>query len=244
MTTSALFAGVRRGSVSGSRIGSLLIEFSSRGPKDPSVHSKSRPIGSCGTSERRGYACWRNLAKWPNAAQFQPEIRRMNQSLEAQLQATLNMIPAYTWYAGPSGGLAFVNQGLADYLGLPADHPLRTGSVTDAAWDSHIPMLHPDDQDATRRAGSACLGTGTPGAVSCRVRSANGDYRWFLSRTEPLRARDGTLLGWIGINLDVEEHKQAEMELRRSKEYLADAQRLTRTGAVGFDASTNRIFWS
>jgi PAS domain-containing protein len=41
----------------------------------------------------------------------------------AQLQATLNVIPAYTWYAAPSGGLTFVNKRTADYLGLPKDHP-------------------------------------------------------------------------------------------------------------------------
>ena len=39
---------------------------------------------------------------------------RMDQSLEAQLQATLNMIPAYTWYAAPSGALTFVNERCAD----------------------------------------------------------------------------------------------------------------------------------
>ena len=39
----------------------------------------------------------------------------MDQSLEAQLRATLNMIPAYTWYATPSGGLIFVNERCADY---------------------------------------------------------------------------------------------------------------------------------
>jgi hypothetical protein len=38
-------------------------------------------------------------------------------SLEAQLQATLNVIPAHTWYAGPSGALTFVNTRIADYLG-------------------------------------------------------------------------------------------------------------------------------
>jgi hypothetical protein len=42
----------------------------------------------------------------------------MDQSVEAQLRATLNMIPAYTWYAPPSGGLTFVNERCADYLGL------------------------------------------------------------------------------------------------------------------------------
>jgi hypothetical protein len=30
--------------------------------------------------------------------------------LEAQSQATLNVIPAYTWYALPNGGLTFVNK--------------------------------------------------------------------------------------------------------------------------------------
>jgi PAS domain-containing protein len=33
------------------------------------------------------------------------------------------------------------------------------------------------------------------------------------SRIEPLRGNDGTLLYWIGINLDIEERKQAEFYL-------------------------------
>jgi PAS domain S-box-containing protein len=37
------------------------------------------------------------------AAQKRPQ-------LETQLQATLNVIPAYTWYALPSGALTFVNE--------------------------------------------------------------------------------------------------------------------------------------
>src|SRR6185503_19469997 len=110
-----------------------------------------------------------------------------NISLEAQLQATLNKIPAYTWYAAPTGGLTFVNQRCADYLGLPTDHPLRFGIDTGAAWDSHLPLLHPDDQEASRRVWSDCLRTGCPGEMSFRVRGADANYRWFLSRAEPLR---------------------------------------------------------
>ena len=141
----------------------------------------------------------------------------MDQSLEAQLRATLNMIPAYTWYAAPSGGLTFVNERSADYLGLAKDHPLRFGTDLGAAWDSHIPLLHPDDQEETRRVWSDCLRSGRPGEVSFRVRNAEGSYRWFLSRAEPLRANDGTILYWIGINFDIEERKRVEVELRRSK---------------------------
>jgi formate hydrogenlyase transcriptional activator len=134
--------------------------------------------------------------------------------IEAQLQATLNVIPAYTWYALPSGALTFVNERTADYLGLPKDHPLRFGMDTGGEWDSYIAFLHPDDHGETRRLWSTCLGTGGAGEVTLRVRNAEGVYRWFLCRVEPLRASDGTLFYWVGINLDIEERKSAEEEIR------------------------------
>jgi PAS domain-containing protein len=49
--------------------------------------------------------------------------------LVAQLQATLNVIPAYTWYAALSGGLIFVNKRTADYLGLPKDHRVSASTL-------------------------------------------------------------------------------------------------------------------
>src|ERR1700676_533699 len=139
---------------------------------------------------------------------------RMDESLKAQLQVTLDMIPAFTWLAAPSGALLFVNSLCADYLGLPKDHPLRFGTDTGGAWDSHIPFLHPDDHEEMRRVGSDNLRTGGTAEASCRIRNAEGNYRWFLTRTQPLRATDGTVQYWIGINLDIEERKRAEQELR------------------------------
>jgi PAS domain S-box-containing protein len=138
----------------------------------------------------------------------------------AQLQATLNMIPAYTWYAAPSGGLTFVNKRTADCLGLPEDHPLRFGIDTGAPWDAHLAFLHPDDHEENRKVWSTCLRTGEAGEISFRARNAQGGYHWFLSRAEPLRASNGTLLKWIGINVDIEELKCAEQALRESKQNL------------------------
>jgi PAS domain S-box-containing protein len=158
-------------------------------------------------------------------------------SFAAQLRKTLNMVPAYTWYAAPTGALTFVNERTADYLGLSRDHPLRFGIDTGAAWDSHIPLLHPDDDAETRRVWSTCLRTGSAGEASFRVRSAEGEYRWFLSRTEPLRASDGTLLYWIGINLEIEERKQAEF-------YLSEGERLAQMGSWGLDPAGFFPYWS
>ena len=160
----------------------------------------------------------------------------MNDSLEARLKATLNVIPASTWYAAPTGTLIFVNERAADYMGLPTDHPLRFGIDRGAAWDSHFPLMHPDDREQARRVWATCLRTGSAGEDTFRVRNAQGGYRWRISRSEPLRASDGMLLYWIGITLDIEELKQAEF-------YLAEAQRLAHTGSWAFDA-TGFQYWS
>ncbi len=142
---------------------------------------------------------------------------------EEQLQATLNVIPAYTWYADPGGALTFVNKRHADYLGLPKDHPLRFGIATGAAWDSHLPLLHPDDHEEARRVWSTCLRTGSAGEMPFRLRNAAGEYRWFATRAEPLRASDGTLLYWVGVNLDIDDAKRAEEALRKSEKELREA---------------------
>src|SRR5262249_29629123 len=152
--------------------------------------------------------------------EHQSEIRQIldltPQRLEAQLRATLNMIPAYAYYGLPSGAVTFVNERAASYLGLRQGDPLRLGLETRAAWDSRSPV-HPDDREETRRAWSTCVSTGRPGEINVRVRDAQGVYHWFIGRAEPLRAKDGTILYLIGVHLEIEELKQAEKKLQEQQ---------------------------
>jgi formate hydrogenlyase transcriptional activator len=141
-------------------------------------------------------------------------------SIEAQLRAMANLIPAHVWYATPSGALVFVSSRSADYLGVPQDHPIRFGIDVGGEWDSHVALIHPDDHEETRRVWSTCLRTGSAGEVAFRVRHVEGWYRWFLSRAEPVRAADGTMLFWIGVNFDIEERKRAEQKLQQQETEL------------------------
>jgi PAS domain S-box-containing protein len=161
----------------------------------------------------------------------------MNDFIKEPLQATLNLIPAHTWYANSSGALTFVNNRCAEFLGLSRDDPLRFGIETGTAWDSHIALLHPDDAVETREVWAKCLASGSVGEVKFRVRNAEGEYRWFLSRAEPLRAKDGTLQGWIGINLDIDDRELAEF-------YLAEGERLGHWGSWALNATAGFEYWS
>jgi len=95
----------------------------------------------------------------------------------------------------------------------PESHPLRHG--IDLA-QSGIPISLCYILTTTKRhveSGSTCLRTGCAGQVSFRVRNAEEGTAGNLSRAEPVRASDGTLLYWIGVNLDIEDRKQAELYL-------------------------------
>ena len=71
-----------------------------------------------------------------------------------------------------------------------------------------------------------------------RLRRADGEYRWFLIRTVPLRDEQGNIVKWYGTGTDIEDRKQAEDTLRRNQAFFAaEAQRiggLLKTAAPGY----------
>ncbi len=72
----------------------------------------------------------------------------------------------------------------------------------------------------------------------------DGDYRWLLIRNVPLRDDLGNIVNWYGTAIDIEERHRAEDALRRNEAYLAEAQRLSKTGSFGWNVLTGEIRWS
>jgi PAS domain-containing protein len=46
------------------------------------------------------------------------------------------------------------------------------------------------------------------------LRRADGEYRWFLIRTVPLRDEHRNIVKWYGVSTDIEDRKRAELEAR------------------------------
>ena len=87
----------------------------------------------------------RNMKADPLSGAYANGTTEERVSIMAQLRAVANVIPGHVWYATSSGALVFLNSRSADYLDLPEHHPLRLGIDLGGEWDSHIPLLHPDD---------------------------------------------------------------------------------------------------
>src|SRR5262249_10008875 len=109
---------------------------------------------------------------------------------------------------------------------------------------SRIDIVHPDDLPRVIEAWRKSVETGQPYEVEQRNRRADGVYRWVQSRGRAVRNRKGEITAWYWLNTDIDDRKCAEQELRRSEAFLAEGQRLSRTGSFSWRVETDEITWS
>jgi PAS domain S-box-containing protein len=96
---------------------------------------------------------------------------------EARFRLMANASPQILWITDAEGRTEFFNKQWSSYVGV-TDIPPTAGDVAES-------YVHPDDQAPTMEAFAEALRTGTTFQVEHRIRSAAGDYRWFLVRGEP-----------------------------------------------------------
>jgi PAS domain S-box-containing protein len=155
---------------------------------------------------------------------------------EKELRDVIETIPAIAWSAMPNGSNVFANSRWTQYTGLPVEQ------TTGSGWAATI---HPIDLPRHLETWRSSLATGEPFEVEVRMRRADGEYRWHYVHGVPLRNEQGEILKWYGISTDIEDRKQAQDAVRRSEAYLAEAQRLTRTGSWAFNPQIDKmLYWS
>jgi len=62
--------------------------------------------------------------------------------------------------------------------------------------------------------------------------------------SQPIARRIREIVKWYGTNVDIEDRKRAEEELRRSEFYLSEGQRLAHMGSWVLDAAGCFPYWS
>jgi PAS domain S-box-containing protein len=153
---------------------------------------------------------------------------RRKRALESEykLRQIIDTVPGIVWATGPDGENTYANQRLLDYIGVSHKDFRKCG------WQQFV---HPDDLPETLKAFNHAIETGTSYEAVHRVRRSDGEFRWHRDHGEPLRDREGRIIQWYGLSIDVDEAKKAEDRLRRSEAYLAEAQRLSHSGVAAYN---------
>ena len=129
---------------------------------------------------------------------------------QARLMASI--VPALLFTTAPDLSVRDINQSFYDYIGLSEGQFLAGG------WDS---VIHPDDRAENHRRWKIAVEQGEVFEHEHRLRAANGDWRWFLSRSVPQRDAQGKLVRWFGSAVDIDQRRRDEIRQRR---LLAEVQ--------------------
>ncbi len=133
-------------------------------------------------------------------ALYRLRIRQL-QRQERKFREAIDTIPAMAFTARPDGSRTFVSRRWLEYTGLSAEQAAGPG------WQAAV---HPDDLNRVRENWRVSVATQEPLEYETRLRGADGESRWFLTRAVPLRDAQGNIRRWYGVTTDIEDRKQAE----------------------------------
>ncbi len=127
---------------------------------------------------------------------------------EYEFRMLTEAMPQIVWITRPDGGNIYFNQQWMDYTGQTQEESYGDG------WNK---PFHPDDQQRAWEAWQNATKNGETYSLECRLRRADGVYKWWLIRGVPVLDEYGTILKWFGTCTDINELKQVEEELLQAK---------------------------
>jgi len=139
-----------------------------------------------------------NIVKWYGTSTDIEDLKRA----EDRIRLIIDTIPMMAWTVRSDGAVDFVNQRWLDYTGLSLEEELENPTR----------VVHPEDLAGVMEKWAKDMSSGQPSEDEMRLRRADGEYRWFLVRTVPLRDETGNLIKWYGLSVDIEDRKRAERE--------------------------------
>jgi PAS domain S-box-containing protein len=185
-----------------------------------------------------------NIVKWYGLTCDIDDLKRA----EDRIRLIIDALPTMVWTLQPDGAAEFVNQRWMDYTGLSLEEEIENPTRP----------VHPEDLPRVSEKWRADMAAGEASEDEIRLRRADGEYRWFLVRTAPLRDEHGNVLKWYGVSIDIEDRKRAEeavrsseqeqreiaAQLERERARLVEAQEVAKIGSWEADLQSLNVIWS
>ncbi len=150
----------------------------------------------------RGFAMDITEQKWAQRA-----LRESEERFRALVKSSAQTL----WETTPEGLVVKDSPSWREFTGQQLEEGLAEGWVN---------AIHPADREHTLDVWNRALGSGEPLEVEYRLQRANGTYCWTAAKAAPIHDVDGKIVKWVGMNVDINDRKQAELALREAREEL------------------------
>jgi PAS domain S-box-containing protein len=156
-----------------------------------------------------------NIVKWYGVLTDIEDRRRAedkSREQETELRQMLDLSPQQVAVFGPDGERLYASRASLGYVGLSLEEWRQTsGSFFSPGW-----FIHPEDRERAARAyKDGTRSSGSAYELELRVQGADGNYRWFLVRFNPLHDDKGQVMRWYVVSTDIDERKKSEVKLQQ-----------------------------
>jgi PAS domain S-box-containing protein len=128
---------------------------------------------------------------------------------EERFRNMADTAPIMIWVSGPDKPCTFFNQGWLSFTGSTLDQAIGNG------WTEKV---HPDDRDRCYTSYCSAFDARRIFQTECRLRWAEGEYRWVLATGRPRFESSGAFAGYVGSCTDITDVKRTQEEaLARQK---------------------------
>ncbi len=167
------------------------------------LHRKTRQLEALNRDLER-----RVLERTEELASKAELLLRLNVELAGkhqELDAIVSTAPDVIFSSQEDGRYQYVSERFHDYAGTSAD------SGESVSW---LDFVHADDVERSRSGWMRSVQEGGHYESEYRLRSKDGDYRWFRSRAVPIRDTAGKIVKWYGTCSDIHDSKLLEQAIR------------------------------
>jgi PAS domain S-box-containing protein len=159
-------------------------------------------------------------------------VSELHRESEALYRSLAEAMPQIVYVTRRDGTAEYVNDQWVDYTGVPREEALKH------EWTEAV---HPDDVPLALERWTGAVEEGGLFETEYRLKRADGQYRWHLSRALPMRDEYGHIIKWIGTSTDIHDRKRSEEALRESEDrykrlvkYSPDAILINRDNRIVF----------
>jgi PAS domain S-box-containing protein len=161
--------------------------------------------------------------------QVEESLRQMNESLERRVEErTAQVRESEERFRALVDASAQIVWTMDRYGRVAEDSPswrVFTGrSYEESKGWGWMDAVHPSDRELTFRNWRFSMANAVPMDMELRIAHHSGAWNWMQVRAVPLYDEKGSVRGWVGMNIDIHQRKQAEADRERLARSLVMAE--------------------